>query len=300
MSKNELPLVSVAIVTYNQREYLREAVESVLLQDYPNIEIVIADDGSTDGTHELAKEYSNKFPGRFVLVLSDINRGITANSNAAHFACSGKYISCLAGDDLMLPSKIRKQVEILELHGDCNIVCHNLEVFDSLHRKKPYLFNKKWKHNVNDVILLIKEGAINGACSNMIRKSAAPINGFNVELRVASDWLFWVDCLKDGGKIYYIDEVLGKYRMHANNVTNIKSSMREIAINDHLRTCDILQTQYPNLKKMIDERRSVLYRAGRHIRYFEYLKLSVHYDVMNVKSIALLFVFILTFGNVKK
>ena len=107
--ESNMPLVSVAIITYNQKEYLRECIESILEQDYDNIEIVVSDDCSTDGTQEMLKEYDRKYPNKFVLKLSDKNQGITQNSNLAHFACSGKYIAWMGGDDLMLPEKIKKK-----------------------------------------------------------------------------------------------------------------------------------------------------------------------------------------------
>ncbi len=91
------PLVSVAVVTYNQKDFLRECVESVLAQDYSNFEIVVADDGSKDGTQEMLLDYESRIKGKFVLRLSPSNRGITSNQNLALSACSGKYISCMAG-----------------------------------------------------------------------------------------------------------------------------------------------------------------------------------------------------------
>src|SRR5262245_60854912 len=103
MALQDYPLVSVGIVTYQHEKFIDECLQSILTQDYPNMEIIIADDGSKDRTPEIVREYANKYPGKFVLRLSEKNRGITANSNEAHFACSGKYIAWMAGDDLLLP-----------------------------------------------------------------------------------------------------------------------------------------------------------------------------------------------------
>jgi len=61
------PLVSVAVITYNQKLYLEECINSILSQDYPNMEIVIADDASTDGTHEMLDKFCRQYPDKFVI-----------------------------------------------------------------------------------------------------------------------------------------------------------------------------------------------------------------------------------------
>mgnify|MGYP000507135859 CR=1 FL=1 len=93
--------------------------------------IVIADDCSIDGTQEMLSEYVLKYPNKFILKLSNINQGITKNSNLAHFACTGKYIAWMGGDDLMFQGKIRKQVNYMEKNPECRICYHNLDVFQS-------------------------------------------------------------------------------------------------------------------------------------------------------------------------
>lgn len=135
MQNQKFPLVSVAVISYNQKEFLRDCINSILEQDYPNFEIVIADDGSTDGTQDMLREYSKKKPRKFVLRLAEKNQGVTANSNAAHSACEGKYIAWMGGDDLMLAGKLSKQTAFMEKNSDCVICYHDLEVFESTSQK---------------------------------------------------------------------------------------------------------------------------------------------------------------------
>jgi glycosyltransferase involved in cell wall biosynthesis len=124
MEKQGLPLVSLAIITYNQKDYLRECIESVLSQDYENIEIVIADDCSTDGTQDMLREYDKKYPNKFVLKLSERNQGITANSNLALFACCGKYIAMTGGDDIFLPTNYSLSELIASGNGLVSVVSY--------------------------------------------------------------------------------------------------------------------------------------------------------------------------------
>ncbi len=286
------------MITYNQKILLQECIESILSQDYPSIEIVVADDGSTDGTHELLKKYSDENPGKFRLRLSHDNQGITANSNAAHFACSGKYIAWMGGDDVMLPGKLSKQVDYMERHPDCTICYHDLDVFESSTNESLYLFSRKSKPREGDIRASIKYGCFNGACATMIRSQDAPKSGFNLMIPVASDWCYWVDALASGGTIRYIPEVLGRYRRHGNNVTNKVLGIGQNAM-DHLNTCNYFFSKYPEHFDEIMYCYAVNVRSLRHsLPYFKALLFSVKVS-FDVKSISALIVFLASFGKIK-
>lgn len=248
MSEEKLPLVSVAVITYNQKEFLRECIESILDQDYSNFQIVIADDGSTDGTQDMLRDYALEYSDKFVLRLSEKNQGITVNSNEAHFACTGKYVAWMGGDDLMLRGKISKQVAYMEAHPDCTICYHDLDVFDSDSNSRLYLFSKINKPRQGDVRVAIKYGVFNGACSTMVRANKTPDNGYNLLLPVASDWYYWVETLANDGSINYINVVLGRYRRHSGNVTNKSSSIGQNVV-DHLNTCNFIIAKHPQYFK---------------------------------------------------
>ena len=293
-----LPLVSVRIVCYNQKDFIKEAIDSVLEQDYPNIEIIIADDCSTDGTVDILLEYQKKYPEKIVLALSDKNKGITKNINSGLRLCKGKYIAGLGGDDLMLHGKIRKQVEYMENHPECTICYHNLDVFNSNTNKTLYFFNEK-VHYEGAAEVLIKYGTFNGACSNMVRASKIPQNGFNNALPVAADWLFWCECLLNGGEIHYIDEILGRYRRHNNNITKKVMNTINNATLDHLNTANILLAKYPEYSNNVFYRLSNMYKGLRFdIDYKDALKVSLGYR-LNLKAFAGLILYILTFSKVK-
>lgn len=268
-----LPLVSVAVVTYNQCEFLRECLESILAQDYPNLEIVVADDGSTDGTPEMLQQYASIHTGRFVLKLAERNRGITSNQNLALSACTGKYISWMAGDDLMLPGKIRKQVNFLEARPELSICYHDLDIFDSATGRTIKRYSDIDPPRNGDVRTLIRYGAFNGAVSNMVRASSQPPGGFDDRVLTASDWLYWVECLWGGGKIGYIDEVLGRHRRHDNNVTSAsvrKPSLSEIV--DHLISCDIVLARAPHFYREVNARKA------RHLQSLRWMDGGANYN----------------------
>lgn len=135
-------------------------------------------------------EYKNKFPDKFVLKLATSNKGITTNSNSAHFACSGKYIAWLGGDDLMFKDKILNQVNFMESNDECSICYHDLLVFESDTERDMYNFSEINKPTEGYANTAFKYGTFNGASSSMVRRSDTPLQGFNELIPVASDWLY--------------------------------------------------------------------------------------------------------------
>jgi len=295
-----MPLVSIAVITYNQIKFLRECLESILNQDYENIEIVVADDGSDDGTQAMLKNYAGNFPGKFKLCLSDKNKGITANSNAALFSCAGKYIAFMGGDDLMLPGKLSRQVEFMEKNGNCAISYHDLDVFNGETGQTIYLFSQKNKPRQGGIEKLVKYGCFNGACSTMIRREYMPLHGFNELLPVASDWFFNIECLNKSGEIKYIDEVLGRYRRHEKNITN-KGNGLKITQNDidSLNACNFIVSIRPDLFGDAMHGFSLIIRKNRHhLPYVKALLFRMKFAI-DIKCIFALFVLMISAGKIR-
>ena len=107
------PKVSVCIPTFNRRDYLKETIESVLAQTYKNYEIVIVDDGSTDGTEEMIKE--NGYNVRYYW---QTNKGVAAAENKLIELAEGEFISMLGSDDLLMPDAIERMVKAVEAEND--------------------------------------------------------------------------------------------------------------------------------------------------------------------------------------
>ena len=106
----QAPRVSAVIATYNRAHLLRHAIESVLAQDYPNLELIVVDDGSSDGTEALVRGYS---AGRVRYLRHSRNRGLPAGRNSGIDAAEGEYVAFLDDDDMWLPSKIAKQIHAI-------------------------------------------------------------------------------------------------------------------------------------------------------------------------------------------
>ena len=125
--------VSVWMITYNHENYIREAIDSVLMQETDfEFEIVIGEDCSTDNTRAILLEYKERFPNKFKLLLHEKNFGIVDNMLTTFKACSGKYVAMLEGDDTWTdPTKLQKQVDFLEGHSEYIVTYHNIELVTS-------------------------------------------------------------------------------------------------------------------------------------------------------------------------
>lgn len=252
------PLVSVMIITYNQLEFIRETLDSALNQDYENYEIVVADDGSTDGTAEVILEYAAKYPGKVVPLVGGENLGITGNGNRGLSGCKGELIAFMGGDDLFLFNKLSAQVKWFR-DNPSGVICGH----------KLYLVNDKTEkigeHPYRDISGAgpkewIESGTLYGATSVMVKGSKIPSYGFDVRLPVVSDWKLYIDCLDELDTWGGLDQFLGMYRKHDGNITGNKLAVKP----DMLKTLLILKEEKPKYLVSIKKAHAIkiLYSEG--------------------------------------
>ena len=117
------PLLSVIVPAYNRRQYVRLAVLSLLAEGIANLEIIVVDDGSTDGTLDTIRE----LPLRTVRL--ELNQGVSAARNAGLRLATGKYVAFLDSDDILVPGGLRWRIEYLECHPEENGVLGLIDAF---------------------------------------------------------------------------------------------------------------------------------------------------------------------------
>ncbi len=248
------PKVSVIVPIYNQAPFIRETVDSVLRQDYPNVELVLSDDGSIDGTTDILSEYAARDSERIKLVASKHNTGIAGAFNRALEAHTGDYIAWLGGDDVMLPGKLRRQVEALQARPDAIGCCHDAEVFDS-GSGEPYgrfteVYNGRRGVRDGGVELLLDPGYMMLPSTMMVRSRSVGDLRFDQRIRVSNDWLFDIELFRRG-LIIGLDDVLARYRRHERNVTSQTSD----ALEDAMVVLAVAEARYPELHRLIRLRR---------------------------------------------
>ena len=118
------PLVSIVIIFLNEERFLGEAIESVFAQSYNNWELLLVDDGSTDGSAEIARRFTEVHPRKVFYLDHDRhqNRGMSASRNLGIRHSRGMYIALLDADDVWLPQKLEEQIAILESHPEAAMV----------------------------------------------------------------------------------------------------------------------------------------------------------------------------------
>jgi glycosyltransferase involved in cell wall biosynthesis len=248
------PKISVIVPIYNQAPFIRETVDSVLDQDYPAIELVLSDDGSTDGTSDILREYAERDPERVKVVASERNTGIAGAFNRALDVHTGEYIAWLGGDDVMLPGKLSRQIQALRARPEAIGCCHDAEVFDSASGGSYGRFTEVYngRRGVRDggVELVLDPGYLMLPSTMVVRSSAVGELRFDQRVRVSNDWLFDIE-LFQRGPIVGLDEVLARYRRHQSNATSQLSDVLE----DALVVLAVADARYPELRRLIRVRR---------------------------------------------
>jgi len=250
-----LPKVSVHIITYNQRDFIREAVDSALAQDYSNLELVIADDASTDGTVDILAEYQRMHPQRIKAILGATNLGITGNSNRGLAACTGDFIAFMGGDDVLLPGKIAAQVDWFARDRRRALCGHQVEVFYEDGSRAPHPLTRHLLSG-RGAEGLIRHGPF-GATSVMVRRDRIPGHGFDPALAIVSDQLLWVEVVRDDGILGFVPGTLARYRRHGANVTRDPLAN----LDDVERFLAIVAKRFPQFRGAVD------YAVTRRLSY---------------------------------
>ena len=126
MSESSLPLVSIVTPSYNQARFLESTIQSVLGQDYPNLEYLIADGGSTDGSADLIRRYA----GRLAWWVSEKDKGQTDAINKGFAHARGEILAWLNSDDTYEPGAVRQAVEFLQAHPEVGMVYGDANFID--------------------------------------------------------------------------------------------------------------------------------------------------------------------------
>jgi glycosyltransferase involved in cell wall biosynthesis len=207
------PRVSVIIPNYNYAHYLPQTLESVLAQSYPDVEIIVVDDGSSDDSRKVLEQ----FEGR-VRLIEQQNRGVAAARNNGARQSSGQLIAFLDADDIWLPLKLERQVELFLSQPELGLVHCGVEEIDAEGNHLSFRSDglEGW---VAKELLLLERAVILGGGSGLVvpRATFDALGGFNERLSTSADWDFFYR-IAARQRVGFVPEPLLQYRIHGTNM----------------------------------------------------------------------------------
>lgn len=222
------PLATVIIPSYNYGHFLGQSIESVQAQTYPNWECIIVDDGSTDDTARVVRQFTEE--DERVKYFRQANQGLAAARNTGISKSAGAYLQFLDADDLLEAHKLERQIEFLEQHPQVDIVFGEARYFRTEHDQERLFSqdeeNAPWVARLsakgNDVLMTLLSNNIMVVNAPLLRRSVIDDVGlFEGSVKGIEDWHYWVRCANGGKYFHYEDSADGRalVRIHGNSMS---------------------------------------------------------------------------------
>ncbi len=273
------PRVSVIVPTYNRAKYLAEAVESVLVQDYVDYEILIIDDGSTDDTQEVVR----RFPGELVRYHHQRNAGPSAARNTGLGLARGELVAFLDSDDRWLPDKLGPQVALFDEFPELVLTAANIQHFDESGLLDRFHTNPdQWEHLPGEEVRpdvfyiseprdpMLGENWVPGGSVVARREVILEVGGFDKDLWCGEDYDLWLR-LSARGPFVLERRVVYLYRQHEGTL-NRRDERR------HSSRIRVLEKALAEQQLSYRQRRVLRRRiAGRHKLLGDSLRASRNY-----------------------
>ena len=216
----EKPLISIVTVVLNSKNSLEKTIKSVISQTYDNIEYIIIDGGSTDGTIEIIKKYENAID----YWISEKDEGIYDAMNKGIKVSSGRYIGIINSGDWYQLGAVRKVVDVVLSSSAVDIVFGDMFIVDEKTGSKRFL-----KGNID---LLHRDMSINHPTC-FVKRDIYGDRGFNTKYLIAADYEFILRQKFGGKKFYYINSVLANMKRGGVSSYNPLTSKERFIIHEH-------------------------------------------------------------------
>jgi glycosyltransferase involved in cell wall biosynthesis len=217
MRSDVRPLVSVIIPAFNYGRFVEDAIESAKRQDYPNIEIIVVDDGSTDDTENRLS------PRTDITYVRHSNRGLPATRNTGIQLATGEYLQFLDADDLLEPDSVRKRVEALEARTDASFAVCRTRRFGRLTTTRALSWlQPEWRLPAERRLGLdFMHFNIAPPHAFLVRASAVRKHNllFDTALKACEDYDFWINLARLEGLPAVVDSCFVRYRIHPGSMS---------------------------------------------------------------------------------
>lgn len=267
-------MVSIIIPTYNRSKYVIEAVESCLNQSYTNIEIIIIDDGSIDGTEEMvSKLLITKWENRNIIYIKQSNAGASAARNYGLENAKGDFIQYLDSDDILYPNKL--QLQLAEMHKQKSEVCICYGFMgENLGAVENEILGESFENKI-DLMHKMCSGSVH------VMQTTAPIwrktfldgtKGWNTSIAFGDDLEYHIRLLTKVSKICFVPEKLFFVREHSDlRLSNLNGNVKQIESGIKTQQCIAKIIKETGLWDKIFQQG--ILKNGRTL-YFNYFKLA--------------------------
>lgn len=229
---NDLPVFSVVVLTYNQESLIEETLNSVCNQTYPNIELIISDDASTDNTVAVVKQWIEKFGDRFVKVTINVNKknsGISGNHSIGLKLSTGEFVKYIGGDDLLFSDALEKMANFLMKNKNANFCVAKVKEFVDIGGKKITVSESPSKtimkrlersQDAETQFRILSLECSIPAPGTFFRRIVFEKYGYPDEsYKKFEDWHQWLKFLLNGERLYILNDTLVWFRKHMKSVS---------------------------------------------------------------------------------
>jgi glycosyltransferase involved in cell wall biosynthesis len=220
-TKVDMPKVSIIIPLYNQSTYIGESIQSALDQTFRDFEVIVVDDGSTDGSSEVIKGF-----GDHIRCIRQENKGLAGARNTGILAARGEFIALLDADDEWLPTYLERMVALANQEPEASSYYCQAQAIDVDGNELPQIFGGPALHPEKLYHALLRANFIIPSTILMCRSVVVEAGLFDQGLRSCEDWDLWLRLLPTH-KIVGIDDVLVRYRIHGSSLSTNPAGMQK-------------------------------------------------------------------------
>lgn len=231
-----MTLVSVIISTYNSSRFIVETLESILNQKWPDVELIITDDSSTDNTIDICRQWVSDNSERFCncrIITSEKNTGVSANANRGLLSASGVWVKFIGSDDTLLPDCLADNMQFIEDNPSVRVLFSRIDIYNKSFSSENYIETTPQGDITQESILwpgrsaesqyqmlLIADRIHFSPSVFMHRELVLSLGGFDERFRLLEDYPLWLKITRNGNKLHFMDKVTVNYRQHPGAINN--------------------------------------------------------------------------------
>lgn len=223
-----MPKVSIVLPTYNGMEYIRESIDSILMQTFSDWELIIVNDCSSDKTPDIIAEYV-KNDSRIRFINNKLNQKLPKSLNIGFAEAEGQYLTWTSDDNIFKSTAIMEMVNYLDDNSDEMMVCTKMDIVSA--DRSFIRFNVPYSDE------FMYYGDCVGGCFLYRKEILTEIGEYNPDFFLVEDYEYWLRILFTYKHIGYIDKSLYEYRSHSNNLSSTRTE-------EQWKRNSILRTKY--------------------------------------------------------